>query len=302
MLTKELQETFTRSWQEAKNRRHEHLTLEHLLFALLEEKTGRDVITKCGGNPDKLKKELDQFMKENMEEVPLRMEPFTEHDLFSSIDPRELPPVGSVRRGSKGKDGERLEEEGALIEVNPEQTAAFERVVQRAVQQALSSGQNTIDGGNVLAAMFQEKRSHAVYLLEKQGVSRLDVLSYISHGITKSGGGPELYEADGQGHPTSEQLDDPLGQFTVDLIAKARENKIDPLIGRESEVRRTIEVLCRRRKNNPIYVGDPGVGKTAIAEGLALKIARGEVPNAIKNSEVYMLDMGALIAGTQFRG
>lgn len=266
-LSKELQNTLNSAFQEAIKRKHEHITLEHLLYAMLDEKTTSDVIKNCGGNVKAIKAELDKFLMENMPTIKL--------------------------------DGPRM----------PEQTPAFERVLNRAALQADSSGQTNIDGGNILVAMFQERRSHAVYLLEKHGISRLDVLNYISHGISKIPTGDDDKELEvgpgGGGWGDDERAQvvrDPLGAFTVNLIERAKENKIDPLIGRENEVHRTIQVLCRRRKNNPIYVGDPGVGKTAIAEGLALKIQRGEVPNAIKNSEVYMLDMGALIAGTKYRG
>jgi ATP-dependent Clp protease ATP-binding subunit ClpA len=172
--------------------------------------------------------------------------------------------------------------------------------------QAQGSGQTAIDGGNILAAMFQERHSHAVYLLEKQGISRLDVLNYIAHGVSKLavGAGDETSQpvqpvADEDTAPAGR---DPLAAFTVNLIARAKANKIDPLIGRDAEIKRTIQVLCRRRKNNPIYVGESGVGKTAIAEGLALKISRGEIPDVLKNAEVYALDMGALLAGTRYRG
>jgi ATP-dependent Clp protease ATP-binding subunit ClpA len=262
MITRELQDTLNFAVNEAYRRRHEFLTLEHLLYALLREKTGSEVIRHCGGNVEKLKLELEKFFSENIEQLP------------------------------------------AGREQMPEQTASFERVLQRAALQAQSSGKSQIDGGNILAALYQEKRSHAVYLLEKQGITRLDVLNYISHGISKvetgSDGAEENQFAEGEEETRTSR--DPLEAFTVNLIARAQENKIDPLIGRESEVQRTIQVLCRRRKNNPIYVGDPGVGKTAIAEGLALKIQRGEVPDAIKSAEVYALDMGALLAGTKYRG
>lgn len=262
MLTAELQKTINRALEESRRRRHEYLTLEHLLYALLEEKTGAEVIRNCGGKVDQLKKELEQFMEQSIERLP------------------------------QGMDS------------NPEPTAAFERVIQRALLQAQSSGQMTIDGGNILAAMFQERRSHAVYLLEKQGMTRLDVLNYISHGISKPEGGEETVEGmpRGDGEEAPGAMRDPLAAYTVNLIERAREKKIDPLIGREQEIKRTIHVLCRRRKNNPVYVGDSGVGKTAIAEGLALKIQRGEVPDALKDAEVYALDMGALIAGTKYRG
>jgi ATP-dependent Clp protease ATP-binding subunit ClpA len=262
MITRELQDTLNFAVNEAYRRRHEFLTLEHLLYALLREKTGSDVIRNCGGNVEKLKIELEKFFAENIEQLP------------------------------------------AGREQMPEQTASFERVLQRAALQAQSSGKSQIDGGNILAALYQERRSHAVYLLEKHGITRLDVLNYISHGISKvdSGEGGEDESQYAEGEEDVRPSRDPLEAFTVNLIERAKQNRIDPLIGRESEVQRTIQVLCRRRKNNPIYVGDPGVGKTAIAEGLALKIQRGEVPDAIKNAEVYALDMGALLAGTKYRG
>ncbi|MFN0121460.1 MAG: ATP-dependent Clp protease ATP-binding subunit [Blastocatellia bacterium] len=266
MLTSELQNTLNYAINEAMRRRHEFLTLEHLLYALLRETTGGEVLRACGVDIPKLKIELEKFFSENLEQLP----------------------------------------EGR--EQIPEQTASFERVMERAMLQAQSSGRAEIDGGNVLAALFHERRSHAVYLLEKQGVQRLDVLNYISHGISRvEDGGPN---EDGEVAPgwDADDEDDrrpsgnPLEMFTVNLIERAKENKIDPLIGREDEVQRTIQVLCRRRKNNPIYVGDPGVGKTAIAEGLALKIQRGEVPDPIKDAEVYSLDLGAMLAGTKYRG
>ena len=264
MLTRELQHTVNRALEAAVQLRHEYVTLEHLLYALLDEKTGNDVIRNCGGNITALKRELEQFLAHSIETLPKRSK------------------------------------------VRPDYTAAFERVLERAVLQGQASGQTTIDSGNILAAMFQERRSHAVYLLEKQGITRLDVLNYISHGVSKL----EVGAGEDASQPVAPDADedapaagrDPLAAFTVNLIARAKADKIDPLIGREAEIKRTIQVLCRRRKNNPIYVGESGVGKTAIAEGLALKIHRGEVPEVLKNVEVYALDMGALLAGTKYRG
>jgi len=264
MLTAELQKSITRAAEDALNRRHEYLTLEHLLYALTEEKTGAEVIFNCGGDLKLLRQELEQFLSDAFETVP------------------------------------------ETLEYTLSQTAAYERVLRRAIMQAHASGQTTIDSGNVLAAMFEERRSHAVYLLEKQGITRLDVLNFISHGISKiQSPGDEESEAGfdgGAGGDDGRALKDPLESYTVDLIARARDGKIDPLIGRDREIKRTIQVLCRRRKNNPIYVGDPGVGKTAIAEGLALKIVSNEVPKHLQGVDMFALDMGALIAGTKFRG
>lgn len=266
MLTRELQQTINRAAHEAMQRRHEYLTLEHLLYALIDDRTGNDVLRNCGGDLPGLKRELEQFMAEHMETLP------------------------------------------ANIEYTPDHTTAFERVFERALLQAQGSGQVTIDATNILVALYQERRSHAVYLLEKQGISRLDVLSYISHGISKYDA--DIETMDGEREPMTMDDEDEDAQpprnaleaFTVNLIERAAANKIDPLIGRDREIKRTIHVLCRRRKNNPVYVGEPGVGKTAIAEGLALKIQRGEVPSVLQGAEVYALDMGALLAGTKYRG
>jgi len=260
MITKELQATLSLATNEAVKRRHEFLTLEHLLFALLHEQTAGNVVRQCGGDAGVLRAGLEEFFARHM--APL---PAGEHQL-------------------------------------PEQTAAFERVLERAALQAQSSGQRQIDGGNILAALYQEPHSHAVYLLERQGVTKLDVLNFISHGISKISTGPARVGPGGEGEEEARPGRDPLSDFTANLVARAAAGRIDPLIGRQAEVDRTIQVLCRRRKNNPIYVGDPGVGKTAIAEGLALKIHRGEVPEALRGTEVYSLDLGALLAGTKYRG
>jgi len=264
MLSRELQRSLSKAGHTAARQHHEYVTLEHILHALLDDPTGRDVIHNCGGDVVQLKAALESFMAEHLEPLP------------------------------------------AGVEATPQPTAAFERVLQRALLQAQGSGQPAIDGGNVLAAMFQETRSHAVYLLAKQGISKLDVLNYISHGISKRDAEEDDDAAEpappGDRSDAERPARDPLAAFTVDLIELAAKNGIDPLIGREAEIKRTIQVLCRRRKNNPVFVGEPGVGKTAVAEGLALKIQRSEVPEALRNTEVYALDMGALIAGAQYRG
>jgi ATP-dependent Clp protease ATP-binding subunit ClpA len=264
MITRELQATLNLAAEEAHRRRHEFLTLEHLLFAILRDRTGSHVIRQCGGDLEGLRTDLETFLRDHLRPLPANRDQF------------------------------------------PEQTAAFERVIERAALQAHASGRQQIDAGNILAALFQEPHSHARYLLERQGITKLDILNFISHGIAKVRHGegeeglPERVgsEPEEGGRPGR----DPLSQFTVNLVARAAEGKIDPLIGRGAELERTIQVLCRRRKNNPLYVGDPGVGKTAIAEGLALKIERGEVPEVLRGVEVYALDMGALLAGTKYRG
>src|SRR5262244_1126951 len=187
----------------------------------------------------------------------------------------------------------------AGVEADPQQTISVERVLQRAAIHALSAEQKIIDGGDVLVAIFREEESHALYLLQQEGVSRLDVLNYVSHGLPKEGFGPEGQQEDEEG---ASPAGDPLEAFCTNLNAEAREGRIDPLIGRALELERTVQVLCRRRKNNPLYVGETGVGKTAMAEGLALRIHQGKVPDALKGATIYSLDMGALLAGTKFRG
>ncbi|HEX8475720.1 MAG TPA: AAA family ATPase [Pyrinomonadaceae bacterium] len=265
MLTKELQATLNNAAAEAARRRHEYVTLEHLLFALLQDPTASKVIEHCGGDLDELRRELEQFLTQ------------------------QLKPLSRLSRQT------------------PEPTATFQRLIEYAMLQAQGAGVAEVDGGNILAALYLAENSHAVYLLEKQGITRLDVLNYISHGISKiaddyafTGGGIDPQgDTDADDAPPAR---DPLAAFTVNLIERAAAGHIDPLIGREPELMRTIQVLCRRRKNNPLYVGDPGVGKTAIAEGLALKIHLGEVPEVLQGVEVYALDMGTLLAGTKYRG
>ena len=262
MITRELQATLELAADEAIKRRHEFLTLEHLLYALLLDKVAKDVIYNCGGDLDLLRRDLEEFFKESIQPLP---------------------------RG---------------VDRYPEQTPAFERVLNRAMEQAEASSQDKVDGGNILAALFGENHSHAKYLLEKQGITRLDILNYISHGISKVDefGEPLPLGDDEDDEVAARAMRDPLQAFASNLIERAAEGGIDPLIGRASELERTIQVLCRRRKNNPLYVGDPGVGKTAIAEGLALKIHQNVVPDVLKGAEVYALDMGALLAGTRYRG
>jgi ATP-dependent Clp protease ATP-binding subunit ClpA len=264
MLSPELQQTLQRAVDDVRGRRHEYLTLEHLLLAILDDPSGADIVTKCGGDTEKLRGELERFLEEQVEELP---------------------------------EGE---------ESGPDQTLAFQRVLQRAAMHVQAAGRQQMTTGNVLASMFRERDSHAVYLLEKQGITRFDVINYISHGVSKveTGGGPIAprtrgVQDDGE---DDQKIANPLESFCVDLTQRAREGKIDPLIGRKDELERMIQVLARRRKNNPLLIGEPGVGKTALAEGLALRIIDKSVPDILHDSKVYSLDMTAVLAGTRYRG
>src|SRR3954463_15347220 len=264
MLSPELQSTLQRAVDDVRGRRHEYLTLEHLLLSVLDDPTGADVINKCGGDTEKLRGDLERFLEEQVEELP---------------------------------EGE---------ESGPDQTLAFQRVLQRAAMHVQAAGRSQMTTGNVLASMFRERDSHAVYLLEKQGITRFDVINYISHGVSKVDvGGPAIQrrstgvEDDGA---EDNKINNPLESFCVDLTQRAREGKIDPLIGRADELERIVQVLSRRRKNNPLLIGEPGVGKTALAEGLALRIVDGKVPGPLADAKVYSLDMTAVLAGTRYRG
>ncbi|MFN8485106.1 MAG: ATP-dependent Clp protease ATP-binding subunit ClpA [Anaerolineae bacterium] len=262
MITQELQSTLNRAVIEAAARRHEFVTLEHLLLAMLDEKTAGNVLRHCGGDLEAMGQDLEEFFEENMTPVPNGAAP------------------------------------------SPQLTAALARVFDRALAHAHSSSQETVDGGHILVEIFQERQSYARYVLEKQGITRLDVLNYISHGISKVAAADEgdgLDDMDGDEEEAA-PVRNPLEAFTTNLVAQAAEGRIDPLIGREAELERMIHVLSRRRKNNPVLVGDPGVGKTAIVEGLALQIYTGSVPDALRRAEVYALDMGALLAGAKYRG
>src|SRR5436190_11532993 len=259
MIARQLQKSFEFALTEAVRRRHEYVTLEHLLFALLHDHDVVDVIQACGGDVDALKKQLDDFLKKTFEQLP-----------------------------------EESDEQPVL-------TAMLQRVVQYAQLHAQSSGQKEVDTTQMLAAIYQAERSQAVYLLRSQGVNKLDVLNYIAHGIAKESGEerkPAFIGADDE----PAEVADPLKSFALSLNEKALKGEIDPLIGRGPELERTIQILCRRRKNNPLFVGEPGVGKTAIAEGLALKITKNEIPAVLKDAEIWSLDMGAVLAGTKYRG
>ena len=266
-----LEKTLHTALQNATDRSHEYATLEHLLLALIEDPDAGEVMTACGVDLEDLAEVVKQYLDQEYQSL-------------------------------KTKD-----------QSDPQPTAGFQRVIQRAILHVQSSGKDTVTGANVLVALFSERDSYAVYFLQQQDMSRLDAVSYISHGIGK--GGRQLENRNPQGseeaQPAAEEKpaekeknkkDSALDQFTVNLNQKALDGKIDPLIGRGPEVDRTVQILCRRSKNNPLYVGDPGVGKTAIAEGLARKIVEGDVPEVLEDAVIYSLDMGALLAGTRYRG
>jgi ATP-dependent Clp protease ATP-binding subunit ClpA len=263
-ISPEVEIALTLAQNEAARRRHEYFTLEHLLYALLFDETTAQIIRHSGGDPAAIKKELEQFLSDQLESVP---------------------------------------EESFDV---PAASLAVQRAIRRAAAHVQSSGKEQITGANVLVAIFAERESPAVNLLEKAGVTRLDVVAYISHGVSKAeeadeGREKESASLDGEAEgPRSRR--DPLKAYTINLNDEAREKRIDPLVGRSNEISRMIQILARRKKNNPLLVGDSGVGKTAIVEGLALKIVQGTVPDALKKSTVYSLDMGALIAGTRYRG
>jgi ATP-dependent Clp protease ATP-binding subunit ClpA len=262
MISKELSATLGFAVKEAKRRRHEYVSIEHILFAILNDPNGIEIIENCGGDVDNLLDALESFFDEKIERIP------------------------------EGND------------YVLQQTIGFQRVIQRAVNHARSAEKQEVAVADVLASIFLEKDSHAEYFLSSQGVTRLDILNYISHNISKD---PFEDSSGGLVRPGKEERDrrqksNPLELFTLNLIELAAEGKLDPLIGRETELERTMQVLCRRRKNNPVFVGDPGVGKTAMAEGLAQKIQKGEVPDLLQDMEIFSLDLGGMLAGTKFRG
>ncbi|MCS6898347.1 MAG: ATP-dependent Clp protease ATP-binding subunit ClpA [Myxococcales bacterium] len=265
-LSPEVEVALSLAAHEASRRRHEYISAEHLLYALLFDDETRKVVKHAGGNPEAIKQKLEKYLSDDVDAL--------------------------------------------MQETSPTPSLGFQRIVQRATTHVQSSGKREIKGKNLLVAIFSEKDSFAVQALLSSGVTRFDVVNYISHGVSKAGpDDPDINpdtdnkkpgEGDGEGEEVP--VRDPLTQFTVNLNKEAEEGRIDPLVGRDLEIARSIQILARRRKNNPMLVGDAGVGKTAIAEGLAWKIVRGEVPDALKNATLYSLDLGALIAGTKFRG
>ena len=268
MLSRTLEQTLHRALSYAKERRHEYATLEHLLLALTEDRDCMAVLRACSVDVDNLRSEVTGYLDEELDNLVVE------------------------------RDGD------------PKPTAGFQRVLQRAAIHVQSSGREEVTGANVLVAIFSERESHAVFFLQGQEMTRLDAVNYISHGIAKSAGQSEPRRVRGAderqenegGEPGSRKPAEALQAYCVNLNEKADAGKIDPLIGRELEVERTIQILCRRTKNNPLYVGEPGVGKTAIAEGLARKIVEGIVPEVLAEATIYALDMGSLLAGTRYRG
>jgi len=264
MLSEELEQTLNVAFKEAREKRHEFMTVEHLLLALVDNPTSNTALRACGANLIQLKRELHEFLDETTPVLP-------------DGDEREIEP-----------------------------TLGFQRVLQRAVFQVQSSGSKEVTGANVLVAIFSEQESQAVYLLSKQHIARLDVVNYIAHGISKvdeqSDQDTVLPHIEEEQEAGEQQAKSPLESYATNLNQVAMQGRIDPLIGRKPEIERTLQILCRRRKNNPLFVGEAGVGKTALAEGLAKQIVDGEVPEVLADAVIYSLDLGALLAGTKYRG
>jgi ATP-dependent Clp protease ATP-binding subunit ClpA len=262
MLNKELEQTLNSAFVFAREHRHEFMTVEHLLLALLDNTAARDALKACGADVEAVKSELLSFVKDT---TPLILD--------EQLNERETQP-----------------------------TLGFQRVLQRAVFHVQSSGKDEVTGANVLVAIFSEQESQAVFILKKADVTRLDVVNYISHGVSKAEDDESINSETSEEAESGEENGTALGKYATDLNRHAKDGKIDPLIGRDAEVERTIQILCRRRKNNPLLVGEAGVGKTAIAEGLAYRIVNDDVPDVIAESTVYSLDLGGLLAGTKYRG
>ena len=260
MIAQELEVSLHMAFVEARQKRHEFITVEHLLLALLDNPSAAETLRACGGNIEQLRKDLTKFIVEHTPMV----------------------------------DGEE--------DIDTQPTLGFQRVIQRAILHVQSSGNKEVNGANVLVAIFGEKDSHAVYYLQKQAITRLDVVNFIAHGISKVPQNTVKSETEGETEAETQAPAGPLESYTINLNALAVQGKIDPLIGRDGELERVIQTLCRRRKNNPLLVGEAGVGKTAIAEGLARRIIESSVPEILAKANIYALDMGALLAGTKYRG
>lgn len=281
MISHDLEVSLNLAVSESARRGHEYVTVEHILFALLQNESATRALRACGASVELTRSKLEDF--------------FAEHIPGSMLKPGQMP----------------------------QPTVGFQRVIQRAAQHVRSAGKERIKGENILVSMYSERDSYAVYVLQEQNISRFDVINYISHGVAKLGDGSsdsasrlptseQDQESDNESHQRNEDdgeqrtahksIKDPLAAYAVDLNQRARDGRIDPLIGREDEVERTVQILCRRRKNNPLLVGDAGVGKTAIAEGLAWKIVQKDIPGPLKDAQIFALDLGALLAGTKFRG
>ncbi|HOL65579.1 MAG TPA: Clp protease N-terminal domain-containing protein, partial [Accumulibacter sp.] len=260
MIAQELEVSLHMAFVDARQKRHEFITVEHLLLALVDNPSAAEALRACGAQIEQLRNDLIRFIAEH------------------------TPTVA-------GED-----------EIDTQPTLGFQRVIQRAILHVQSSGRKEVNGANVLVAIFGEKDSHAVYYLQKQGVTRLDVVNFISHGISKIPQNNQRAETEGDVDGDQPGAAGPLDSYTINLNALALQGKIDPLIGRDRELERVIQTLCRRRKNNPLLVGEAGVGKTAIAEGLARRIVESEIPEVLAKANVYCLDMGSLLAGTKYRG
>jgi ATP-dependent Clp protease ATP-binding subunit ClpA len=260
MISKELSATLGFAVREAKKRRHEYVSIEHILFAILYDPTGIDIVENCGGNVENLINSIEEFFEEKIERIP------------------------------------------AGNEYVLQQTIGFQRVIQRAVNHARSAEKPEVTVSDILASIFLEKDSHAEYFLSAEGITRLDVLNFIAHHVSKTNSEESPGEATKTTKEQRRKKTNPLELFTTNLIKFAAQGKLDPLIGRKTEMERTMQVLCRRRKNNPVYIGDPGVGKTAMAEGLAQRIQSGDIPELLQDVEIFALDLGGMLAGTKFRG
>jgi ATP-dependent Clp protease ATP-binding subunit ClpA len=295
MLSSELERAIRQALEDATRRKHEFSGLEHLLLALLDDERSADVIKHCGGSPARVRNKLERFLSDEITPA-----------LSDGDDDDGSEAEEGDEEGDEAEPGQEREERGRDRQ-RAQPTLGFARVVQRAINHVVGAGRSEATGPNVLVAMFAEPESHAVHFLREEGISRLDVVSYMSHGISKllpakSNSSPGSIPPASDDEGGSETAADPLAAYAVNLNERARAGQIDPLIGRRTEIRRALHVLARRRKNSPLLVGDAGVGKTAIVEGLARQIELGKAPAALKGTTIYALDMGSLVAGTRYRG